>query len=139
MSGKRPPGFLQKKECPNCGEEHNVSNLPRHQRACEERSKYEHIFNKKISLMELKSFRNGLRRTFNLTLEQYAELYDTQEGKCAICKKKQVEHKNALSVDHCHSTGKVRGLLCDKCNLGLGLFQDDVESLERAVYYLKGT
>ena len=46
--------------------------------------------------------------------------------------------KSTLNVDHCHETGKIRGLLCHNCNRALGLFKDNVEFLERAILYLKG-
>jgi len=55
-----------------------------------------------------------------------------QEGKCAICFKIM----DAPNVDHCHKTGKVRGLLCSLCNKGIGLFHDDIEKLLQAVEYL---
>lgn len=58
----------------------------------------------------------------------------TQDCKCAICKTKFEEEPH---VDHCHSTGRVRGLLCRKCNLGLGYFADDPDRLRAAAEYLK--
>lgn len=78
-----------------------------------------------------------LKRSFGLSVEDYNDLYDKQEGKCAICKgnEKNVSKYN-LSVDHCHKTGRVRGLLCDACNLGLGKFNDSYELLDSAMKYL---
>jgi len=64
-----------------------------------------------------------------------------QNGKCAICKKPETRKTGnkirELSIDHCHKTGKVRGLLCDSCNNGLGRFKDSVKLLESALKYLK--
>src|SRR6267142_1795993 len=57
-----------------------------------------------------------------------------QENSCAIC---GVSFSRTPHVDHCHVTGKIRGLLCSKCNRGLGFFQDSVQTLESAVRYLK--
>lgn len=62
---------------------------------------------------------------------------------CEICKIKLTNNSSSLSkstwfnVDHCHSTGKVRGILCSKCNIGLGMFKDNIASLETAIEYLK--
>lgn len=61
-------------------------------------------------------------------------MLEKQEHICAICKRSDSRH---LSLDHCHVTGKVRKFLCDKCNLGLGKFEDNIESLLNAVKYLK--
>lgn len=74
-------------------------------------------------------------RKFGITIDQYIELNKAQLGLCAICKKPENENKS-LAVDHCHTTGKVRGLLCAKCNQGLGSFKDDTERLTNAIKYL---
>ena len=60
-------------------------------------------------------------------------LLERQRGLCAICKKIP---DRALCVDHCHSTGKVRGLLCHKCNMGLGLYSEDLEIMLAAMTYV---
>ena len=65
---------------------------------------------------------------------EYKALLDKQGGVCAICRERP---KGKLAVDHAHSTGKVRGLLCNFCNVGLGLFRDDERRLLAAVEYLK--
>ena len=67
------------------------------------------------------------------TPEKYQELLVEQGHKCKLCGKMQTKR---LAVDHCHSTGKVRGLLCTTCNAGLGCFNDDPEFLRKAVDYL---
>ena len=77
-----------------------------------------------------------LKRKFDITVEQYQKILDDQGGVCAICFSKCVSGK-PLSVDHCHSTGEVRGLLCLRCNTGLGQFQDSVGRLEQAIRYIK--
>lgn len=62
-----------------------------------------------------------------------------QNGGCAICGATEPGGRTRyFPVDHCHTTGIVRGLLCTKCNRGLGLFNDDPERVARAVMYLKG-
>lgn len=83
-----------------------------------------------------------LSRTYGITLADFEVLHEAQGGKCAICKGPgflmREHHKTPLVVDHCHTTGLVRGLLCHNCNRALGLLQDDIESLRRALIYLEG-
>jgi hypothetical protein len=64
-----------------------------------------------------------LLKTYNITLNDYNEMFKKQEGKCSICKKHQNELKKILYVDHDHKTGKVRGLLCKNCNVALGYYE----------------
>lgn len=71
------------------------------------------------------------------TIQDRDQLLRAQAGTCAICTKVQHTESKKLAVDHNHQTGVVRGLLCDSCNLGLGLFQDSSSLLERAVAYLR--
>jgi hypothetical protein len=81
--------------------------------------------------------RIDLRRAYGLELEDYKKLLDQQDGTCAICKG-TCSRNPRLSVDHCHETGQVRGLLCNDCNLGLGKFRDDRDLLLTAAAYLGG-
>lgn len=80
---------------------------------------------------------------YGLTKEQYESLLAEQNGVCAICKKPEQERDGQrkslleLSVDHDHVTGKVRGLLCRQCNIGLGRLCESVEVLQSAIDYLK--
>jgi Recombination endonuclease VII len=74
-----------------------------------------------------------LKSRYGITLEQFDELYNKQFGKCAIC---QQTYHSTLHIDHDHSDGKIRGLLCNNCNLGLGHFKDSSELLENASKYL---
>lgn len=60
-----------------------------------------------------------------------------QGNKCKICETHESEFDKRLAVDHCHKTGKVRGLLCSSCNTSLGKFKDDPEILRRAINYLE--
>ncbi len=79
----------------------------------------------------------ALRRKYGLSLEEYESLLREQRGGCAICGAIPAELGRSLAVDHCHETGKVRGLLCDKCNTALGLFSHCIESLNFALEYLR--
>lgn len=80
---------------------------------------------------------------FGISEEQYAEMLAAQDGRCAVCRSEKTREnwrsgkQNALAIDHDHKTKKVRGLLCDKCNRGIGMLQDDLTILEAAVAYLK--
>lgn len=84
---------------------------------------------------------SDLRKRYGITLQWYQEQLAKQDGKCAICKQAEtVVIKGKLimmPVDHCHETGKTRGLLCTKCNRALGLFGDDIDRLRAAVTYLE--
>lgn len=82
-----------------------------------------------------------LRKSFGIGLDDYNRMLKEQNGVCAICKKPEtlVNHGRVmpLPVDHCHKTGKIRGLLCAHCNHAIGKFDDDVALLESAISYLK--
>jgi len=78
---------------------------------------------------------NLLRKRYGITLTEYEALFASQDGRCAICGSDGDGKK--LHLDHCHSTSKVRGLLCNNCNIGIGLFQEDVTRLQNAIEYLK--
>ena len=81
-------------------------------------------------------FENYIKRTYNIDLNKYNSLLSEQQGVCAICKKECVSGRR-LAIDHNHDTGEVRGLLCCKCNRGLGNLNDDLELLRQAVLYLE--
>lgn len=80
---------------------------------------------------------NHIKSRYGITLEQYNEMFKLQEEKCLICNKHQNEFNKAFAIDHDHKTGKIRGLLCHKCNSGLGSFNDSIETLQHAIDYLK--
>ncbi len=80
-----------------------------------------------------------LKSKYGISLEDYEAMVAEQGGGCAICKQgPRGKRYSSLVVDHCHDTGIVRGLLCDHCNRGLGLFGDNPETLEAAALYLRG-
>lgn len=82
-------------------------------------------------------FYNFIRAEFNMTPEEYETIRINQNFKCALCDRPESEFKKRLHLDHCHNSNKVRGLLCPKCNMGLGLFHDNIEVLQKAINYLK--
>ena len=89
----------------------------------------------KINGERIKS--TNLKTKYGITLEDYNQLFNKQEGKCAICNRHQSELKRRLFVDHCHETNEIRGLLCHRCNSILGYCGDDIQILENAIKYLK--
>lgn len=82
----------------------------------------------------------GQLRKYGLTVEQYDAMLAAQDGRCAICRQPPAPHLSMrellLFVDHDHTTQSVRGLLCHRCNSGLGIFYDDPRLLRRAIAYL---
>lgn len=83
--------------------------------------------------------RSGYRKRYNLELEDIEAMLVEQNGRCRICQKTITFGGRAgAKVDHCHSTGKVRGILCSICNTALGSFKDNTEALARAIKYLRG-
>jgi hypothetical protein len=83
---------------------------------------------------------NNYKKLYGVTLDEYNKLLESQDGVCKICNRTELESScvdRNLHVDHCHDTGKVRGLLCTKCNTALGLLSDDPELLKKAIDYLE--
>lgn len=82
--------------------------------------------------------RRGWRMKYNygLPLEDYNRMFAKQNGCCKICGKHQSGFKKRLFVDHDHKTGRIRGLLCFKCNAGIGNFDDDAVRMSDAIKYL---
>lgn len=78
---------------------------------------------------------SALKANYGITIDEYDAMFKAQCGKCAVCGEK---YGRTLHVDHCHRTNVVRGLLCQKCNMAIGLLQDSVKLLNRAISYLKG-
>jgi hypothetical protein len=75
--------------------------------------------------------------TYGLSKEAYLSLLDKQDYKCAICNTDQSKLSRKLVVDHCHTSNKVRGLLCSHCNVGIGMLKESEDNLMAAIQYLK--
>ena len=97
------------------------------------REKYARTPKEKTALINRKS---KLKRAFGLTLEQYDEMLAAQGGVCAICGSDKPAGRGAFIVDHCHITGRIRGLLCTQCNTGIGHLRDSISILKQAITYL---
>ena len=127
IPSKYPQGYFNSKLCKCCGKLFNPS-APSHMYCSQECAD--------IGLQDA-----YLKRCYGIDTKEYFRLYNLQNKLCKLCNKEGFKmlqtHKLKLVVDHCHKTGKVRGLLCHNCNRGLGLFKDDVSSLLRAIKYLE--
>lgn len=110
------------------------------------KAKRQIVYNLKPSV-QLNSRERNLKAKYGLSIDEYNSILEKQNGRCAICKclptVEMVNRKGSrpivfdtLVVDHDHISGKVRGLLCRKCNIALGHFQDNVETLANAITYL---
>lgn len=125
---KYPQGFFKDKACRTCGETFSPI-APSHLHcsdACSTRASTDRYLN----------------RTYGISLSDYERMLSAQHAHCAICGGEGFamteHHKLRLVVDHCHATGRVRGLLCHNCNRALGLLKDDVQSINNAIAYLEG-
>lgn len=99
-------------------------------KCCSIKRKEDWILNKnKIAKNNRNSF---IKCKYNITNEIYEDLLKNQNGKCDICKTNEPQ-----AIDHCHKTGKTRGLLCRACNTALGMFKDSTDVLAEAILYLK--
>lgn len=80
--------------------------------------------------------RSNLKKKYGMSENDYAEMLDRQGNVCAICGEQDANGQRRLVVDHDHATGKVRGLLCNTCNLGIGYLKDNTSILTSAIEYL---
>ena len=81
------------------------------------------------------SQKHQLRYKYGMTTQEYARKLLSQKGLCAICK--AAPNKRRLAVDHCHSSGKIRSLLCPNCNLSLGLLKENLTILKSMIQYIE--
>lgn len=134
--------------CPLCGTEKDVSEFPvdiHRPKGISDRCKpcvaaifREHqrkLKSEDISEYRRRNRKNNLKRIYGLTLEEYGEMADACGNKCQACG--DPPGIKPLFVDHCHATGKVRGLLCGKCNTSLGLLKEDPEIMRRLIAYIE--
>jgi len=82
-----------------------------------------------------------IKNKHGITLTEYQKMLHEQDYRCKICKSDFLGNRNIrrFHIDHCHATGKVRGLLCQQCNHGLGNFRDNIDSLAAAIEYLQSS
>lgn len=153
---------LTKKRCTKCKEEKELSLFYKDKshptgyhwgcKSCMNEHRRNWLSNIKINAPE-KHLENLERRKryndnwnptqYGITIEKFNDMVKDQNNLCKICLKPETAFnvsgkKRRLAIDHCHKTGKVRGLLCGKCNNGIGNLKDSIEILERTIMYLKG-
>jgi len=133
------------KKCLNCQKEYQPKT--KSQKFCSHKCRCSHYYktyyktHPKRKVKKITMRRKGLKYRYNLSLKDYQSLLKSQNGVCAICGRAETRKNRyggtcQLHIDHDHKTKKVRGLLCSKCNAGLGLFNDDIKLLKRAIKYL---
>ena len=115
-------------------------------RQCRNQSTYESYKKKRDlnpTLAKEKKRNYRTKKQFGITSEQYNQMLISQNYVCAICKRTEtrIHHRTnvptKLAIDHCHLTGKIRGLLCSTCNMKIGGFNDSIEILKSAIEYLE--
>lgn len=138
---------LHDKECSCCKQVLELVYFRKNHNKCKdcENKRNKDYYNKnKVVLLEKARIKNTnpftfeerknkwLLKRYGITYSIYKEMAESQDNSCKICKKESYD----LVVDHCHSTNKVRGLLCQPCNKGLGMFEDNKDYLKEAIDYL---
>jgi len=145
---------VRRSKCKSCKNEYNkkyIKNNPekkkKYAKNRKERSKQYRKENKEKRIEYLKQWGRDnpekkraqkYRHRYGIDIQDYNKMLKEQGGVCKICKSKTPKRKNAkyFAVDHCHTTGKVRGLLCYNCNSALGKLNDNAELLKKALDYL---
>ncbi len=90
-----------------------------------------------------KIYESQIKRLYGVTQEEYQVLFNAQNGLCEICNEPETRKSRTpgficrLAIDHCHNSGKIRGLLCHSCNTAIGKFKDNTEILRKAIEYLE--
>lgn len=153
---KHPESPRYRRKCLECHRANAREWNRKNKELCKKRNAEYHKTNKtQIAERKSKHYRDNkehhrmmarrymLRSKYGMSLEDYDVMLDKQNGVCAICFNPETQKSNkrgkvdSLRVDHCHSTGKVRGLLCSKCNFGIAQLDDSIDLLQNAIKYLK--
>jgi hypothetical protein len=148
--------MIDSKLCPKCGKNKPLEDYAKSARGVLKRQTYcracmkgmrlphnehdrEYHKNYQKSNPEKFAFRTSKWRrknVYKISEAEYKELLEGQKGLCAICGGPPTGRRNTLSIDHCHVTGTIRGLLCQNCNVAIGHFKDNTDLLKRAILYL---
>jgi DNA-directed RNA polymerase subunit RPC12/RpoP len=136
----------KKKPCIDCGTE--ITNKKKHTR-CQKCNGKSTRTDKTIIAESPEDYKREYRRRwamkkkYNLTADEFDGYWIASRGRCYICKRimrspenKQGQALDVVAIDHDHKTGKMRGLLCNRCNKAIGLFEEDIKILEEAIKYL---
>jgi len=122
--------------CRECNTQYSVEYGKKHQTHKKESVREYH---KEYDKIHFDRHKDGyLKKMYGITLDQFKDLLMLQENKCAICGELNGQKgKKHFAVDHDHENDKIRGILCNKCNRGLGYFNDNIELLTKSINYLK--
>lgn len=129
---KKDGGRTVRSECKDCGNARHAVYFEKNKQRISETRRIAYRKDKS------KAIAQNLRRYYGITIDEYNALFEKQKGCCKICGIHQSKFERRFDVDHCHKKKHIRGLLCIRCNRGLGLFHDNVDVLKRAIKYLKG-
>ena len=137
---------MKQRTCNKCGQTKDLTEFYKTGRKTDKNPDNRHYTCKDCTKARLKQAQSQspervrerhLQRVYGISTEEYNEMLVNQEGSCAICPTTEPGGKhNVFHVDHCHETGKVRGLLCKNCNIALGLVQDKPDVLGKMITYL---
>ncbi len=119
------PDMTTNKQCRTCGQVLPATCFTKHKRSVDG------------LLSDCKNCSHSFRlqREYGITLAEYDDMFENQDGLCAICETPQTGKR--LAVDHCHVTGKVRELLCFRCNATIGQVDDDIDMFLKMITYLQ--
>jgi hypothetical protein len=126
------------KKCKYCSEQKPLCDFPKHSghkdghaAICKECKKVKYPA---TAQQKQRAYERQIKRNYGVSVEDYEQMYKQQGGLCAGCK--QTNNGSKFHIDHCHATGRVRGLLCGKCNIALGLVDDCIQTLVNLIGYL---
>lgn len=127
------PNYEGSKDCQRCNEHKDKESFYKCKR------NPDGLENRCKKCCQQRSRNNEIKRRYGINQSDYEKILKSQDGKCAICEKNNIDSEEVrrLSIDHCHETGKIRGLLCSNCNFAIGLMEDDPVILKRAINYLE--
>ena len=130
------------KLCPHCGTEKTLDSFTKkgtdkYQSYCKPCARIKTNEWRRAKYSPERKREADLKHKYGITTDDYNQMFADQKGCCAICLEHQSTFKRKLAVDHCHTTGKVRGLLCDNCNTAIGKLNDDLERIARAASYIR--
>lgn len=117
--------------CKDCSKKHldSILDIPYSELPPDKKEKRRQIYRK-----------SWLKRKYGMAVEDYEKMFQKQNGRCAICGSENSGGKHSsetFMVDHCHKSEKVRGLLCNRCNLAIGVLSDDTWLIEKILQYVK--
>ena len=123
--------------CTSCGEEKPLSDFyKKGKKKTGYRTQCKRCIGGQYIVNQERIRQRNVARMYNISLAEYDDMLETQGYACAICSRSAEDNGMRLSVDHDHTTGMVRGLLCITCNQGIGCFRDNTKLLNNAILYL---